>query len=382
MELREIEAHNLAVARLWDGFRAGANDRVPITFGTDEYVWLNLTGNTFREFYTDPRVQLEVQLAGQAWFAETVVHDQRLGPPAECWTVVPRFWMDECEGLGCGIVIQEDDFAWEKPVQAEKEDLLRRLADLDPREMVLGSRLWGLYEAMRDLADGMTYRELPVRIYFPGGGTHGLFTVTCQVRGAQQLCLDLKEDPDFAYELLGLVAEKTLGRIRAWHELARTGTDLPMSGMWGMADDALQLISAETYRRLVLPHHERMYSAMTTGDRHMHLCGYAQQHFETLYHELGIVSLEGPGTFVDHGALLEAMPRLRLGAQCDHSVLMLGPEAAIARMMRAMLSDTARKPGRFSISGFLVRQTPLAHVRAMYEAGKRYGAIADEAKAP
>jgi len=122
------------VAALWRDFERGANERVPIVFATDEALWLSRTGHTFRQFYTDPRVQLQVQLEGPAWFADAVVQDQRLGPPAEAWTVTPRFWMDEPEFFGCEVVIQEDSFAWSRPLAGSKADLVGRLADLDPAQ--------------------------------------------------------------------------------------------------------------------------------------------------------------------------------------------------------------------------------------------------------
>jgi uroporphyrinogen-III decarboxylase len=271
-------------------------------------------------------------------------------------------------------MIQEDDFAWNEPLAGSKPDILRRLADIDPREGVRNSRLWRLYQDMRELAQAMAYRGLPVRIGFPGG-THGIFTIACRVRGEEQLCVDLLEDPDFATSLLRVVTDKTIGRLQAWHELAETGAELPSPSGWGMADDSLQVISRDTYEQMLLPHHERIYSAMTGGKRHMHLCGYAQQHFETLYAKLGIRSLDGPGPFVDHGPLLAEMPELTISAQADHTTLMLGPVSDIDDMMRGMLTDGSKQPGRYVLSGFLARQTPLEHVRAMYEAGRRHGVI-------
>jgi hypothetical protein len=370
----DIAAHNRQVSELWEAFSRGENRRVPIAMATDEYLWLGLTGNSFAQFYTDPRVQLAVTLEGEAWFRDTVVHDRPMGPP-DVWRVAPRFWMDEPECFGCNVLIQEDDFAWSEPLAGSKADLLAAIRDIDPRQAVLSSRLWRLYGEMKDLCEGLQFRDRPVEVVFPGGGTHGVFTVAGRVRGLEALCLDLAEDPDFAFELIGLIADKTVERIAAWHELARTGEKLPSPGGWGMADDSLQVISATTFEKLVLPHHERVFSAMTTGPRHVHLCGYAQQHFPVLYEKLGVRSLDGPGTFVDHGALLAQMPELTISAQSDHTVQLLGPVGDIEAMMARMLTSAAKQPGRYWITGFLFRETPPAHVEALYNAGVRLGAI-------
>jgi hypothetical protein len=375
----DARTHNEEVAKLRADFDASRNRRVPVTFGTDEAVWLKLAGRTFREFYTDPEVQLRVQLEGQAWFSDNIVGDQPAGPPKEHWGAGPRFWMDVSEYFGCETVIQDDDFAWSKPLDMPKPDILAHLRGVDAAQRVKASRLWRLYEAMSELADGMTFRGLPVRVGFPGGGCHGIFTETCRVRGIQQMCVDMVEDPDFARELLETVTEALIARFLAWNSLSKKPEQYPRAGGWGMADDSLQLISPAMYERFVLPCHERIYSAMTIGRRTMHLCGRAEQHYRALHGRLGIRAIDGPGPFVDHGKWLTELPDLRLDAQTNHTVLMLGPVAAIDRMMRSMLTDTAKRPGRFQIMGFLLRDTPLSHVRAMYEAGRRYGVIQGEA---
>jgi hypothetical protein len=297
-----------------------------------------------------------------------------MGPPADAWTVAPRFWMDEPEFFGCEVEIQQDTYAWSKPLSDSKVDLLARLADIDPVARVQETSLWALQAAMKDLGDGLTWRELPVNVAFPGGGTLGVLTVACHVRGAEAMCLDLAEDPDFAFEFLGLITEKIIGKIEAWNRLLDTGAPLPGEG-WGMCDDSLQFISAETYRRSVLPHHERIYSAMTTGLRTLHLCGHSAQHYRTLYDTLGITVLDGPGPFVDHGALLAEMPKLSFNGQVDHTVLLLGPPSSIDEMLRGLLTGSAKQPGRLNIMGYVGPETPAAYLQAMYEAGKRHGRI-------
>lgn len=369
------DRHNEEVAALWEAYARAENKRVPIVFAADESLWLKLAEESFRRFYTDPRTQLEVSLRGAAWFAANVVGDQNRGSP-EVWSVGPRFWMDESEFFGCEVVIQEDTFAWSKPLPGAKGELLRRLADIEPVARVKATRLWTLWEGMKELAEGMTWEGRDVTVGAPGGGTHGIFTVACHLRGVEALCLDLVEDPGFAREFLGLVTEKTIGKIKAWNALTGTGAEYPNSGGWGMADDSIQLLSAETYRMAVLPHHERVYSAMTTGARSMHLCGYSMQHFPTLYDELAITALDGPGPFVDHGALLREMPKLSISGQVDHTVLLLGPALAIEEMMRGVLTDEAKQPGRLSLLGYVGPETSLENTRLMYEAGKKFGVVA------
>jgi len=368
-------AHNADVEQLMDEFRGGKNTRVPITFATDEAVWLDLAGHSFREFYADPAIQLKVQLEGKAWFADNIVYDGPIGLPKEHWAVSPRWWMACSEFFGCGVVAQEHDFSWSEPLQSSKSEILSRMRDIDATERIKQTHLRKLYEGMKDAADGMTFRDLPVRVVSPGGGSHGIFTEACRVRGVQQMCMDLAEDPQFAHEFLDLVTEKLIERTRAWRSLDGEEGELPRPGDWGSPDDSLQLISARMYDEFVLPCHERMYSAMATGARSIHLCGRAEQHYRSLYERLCIRTIDGPGTFVDHGKWITDLPELRINAQTNHTTLLLGPVPAIEEMMRTMLTAQARQPGRFLIMGFLLKGTPLSHVRAAYEAGRKHGLI-------
>jgi len=370
----QMTEHNEMVAKLNADYSAGRNERVPITVASDEALWLDIAEMTFREFYTDPAVQIDVMLRGMEWCAENIVHDARIGLP-ETWAIAPRWWMDEPEVLGCDVTIQENEFAWSRPLDIDKCALIDHVRSIDPRDAVAGSRLYRLYVDMSDLADGMAYRDRPVSVASPGG-THGIFTIAARVRGEERLCLDLMEDPGWAYEYLGAVTDHTIGRIEAWHELAETGVEIPSPNGWGLPDDSLQMISPAAYREFVLPHHERIYSHFTSGWRSMHLCGFAEQHYDALYHELGIRGLNGPGPWVDYGRVMAELPELSMAAQTDHTLLITGPEPEIDDMMRGMLSDGSKQPGRFRIDGFIVPGTPVENVRAAYESGVRHGRIA------
>lgn len=371
-----FEAHNAAVKQLWDDYGQNRHSRVPIHFAFDEQVRLPLYGCTFREYYTDPLLQVRVQLETEKWIREHVVQDSWMGLPEGAWTVSPVLWMDEKEFFGCEVVIQDDDYAWAKPIPADKPDLLARLRELDPLERVRGSRLFRFYTAMKEAVEGMEFCGRPVAVGFPGGGTHGLFTTAAEVRGLEQLCLDLKTDPDFAHEYLALVAEKILGRIRAWHQLAGVERDFPSSAAWGLADDSLQLISAATYREFVLPLHERMYAAMTTGPRTMHLCGYVRQHFRILHEELGIMSFDGPGPHLDLGELrAELGEEVHFCGRLHATVVQRGPKAAIDAMLRNFLTPEAKRGGRLDLLVYVPRGTPWEHLEWVYEAGLRHGRL-------
>ncbi|MEK6570466.1 MAG: uroporphyrinogen decarboxylase family protein, partial [Bacteroidota bacterium] len=274
----------------------------------------------------------------------------------------------------------EDDYAWAKPLALSREDLLLRLSEIDPEERVRQGSAFKMYQALKELSEGMTFAERAVEIVPPGSSTHGIFTKAAEIRGLEQICLDLYDAPDFVEKLLHLVTEKTIARIKACHKLT-TGTDfqLPLPEGFHFCDDSLQLISTEMYERFVLPCHERLYSAMTAGKRRMHLCGRSSQHYHTLRHKLNVTAIDGPSPFVDHGQYLRELgPDFSFVAQTDHSVLANGSESQIDEMLRGLLSNEAKIPGRFQVMGFVTRHTPLRNVEICYQAGRKYGAIGQD----
>jgi len=368
--------HKKDVEILWSAYSRKENQRVPITFACDEQVWLKVSGHTFHEFYAIPEIHLKTQLEGKLWFCSNVIGDMLPGVP-ERWYIGIQHWMEENEFFGCDVIYQDDDYAWAMPLQLNRVDLLHYLSDIDPIERVQKSRTLKMYQALKELANGMTFAGSPVEIVRPGGGTHGIFTKAVEIRGIEQLCLDMYDDPDFVEKYLHLITEKTIERIKAWYKvICEDDLQLPSEGGFGCADDSLQLISDETYEKFVLPHHEYLYSAMGKGARGMHLCGLSSQHYRVLHDKLKITAIDGPGPFVDHGYYLRELgPDFSFSAQTDHSILLNGSKDEIESMMQKMLKPEAKIPGRFSIMGFLNSNTPLHNMQICYDAGQKYGVI-------
>jgi len=369
----ERKQHAEQVTTLWQAYRNHENIRVPVTFACDDQLWTMAAGCTFGEFYREPRIHMQAQVLGRKWFTEHVIADMSPYPP-EKWPVAVQLWMEENEYFGCNVIYQEDNYAWGMPLDLAKTDLLHYLADLDPEERVRSSSAYTMYQELKALADDFEFEGRKVAIIPPGQGTHGIFTKAAEVRGLEQLCIDLIEDPDFAHAYLHLFTEKQLARIRAWRRLTQPeAPELPLSA-WSCPDDSLQLLSATLYEAFVLPCHAELYRSMTSGHRGMHLCGYASQHFQALYHKLGIRTLDGPGDFIDHGRYLREMPGLAFNAQFDHTVVSSGSPGHIEVMVRGMLRPGSCVPGRYNIVGFVEAITPLENVRLAYQVGVTAGA--------
>lgn len=373
--VEDLEEHWAKVDRLWQAYRRKENDRIPVWFACDEQIWLRVIGASFGDFYRDPRVHLKAQLEGKRWFYENVIGDMAPNPP-DRWDVIVRLWMEEDEFFGCEVSYQDDDYAWAHPIPLRRDELLAHIADIDPEDRVRKSNLYRMYEEMLDLAQGLEYMGRPVHVVPPGRGTHGIFTKAAEIRGLEQICIDLYEAPDFAERLLWLVTEKTIGRIKAWRKLTGCDAELPSPEPWGFADDSLQMISAEAYERFVLPCHEFLFSAMTTGERSLHNCGHAAQHYDLWHNRLNVTTIDGPGVFVDHQKYLSRFGSdFAFNAQTDHSVLERGSEADVQEMMRKLITPGTQLPGQFNIVGFVSRETPLENIRACYAAGREFGVI-------
>jgi hypothetical protein len=369
--------HAAQVTALWHAYGRGENTRVPISMACDEQVWMKVVGCSFGQFYRQPETHFWAQVRGRKWFIEHVITDMSPLPP-EKWAVGVQLWMEENEFFGCEVVYQEDNYAWGMPLELSKTDLLSYLADLDPIERVRSSSAYRMYQELNSLATGIKFEDREVQVVAPGQGTHGIFTKAAEVRGLEQLCLDMVEDPDFAHTYLKLFTEKEIARIKAWRKQTQPDAlELPLAGGWSCPDDSLQLLSPDLYERFVLPCHEQLFTSMTTGRRGMHLCGYSSQHFETLYRKLAVKTIDGPGTFVDHGYYLkEFAPDFAFNAQPDHGIVTFGTPREIETMVQGMLTPGARIAGRFNIVGFVERDTPLENVAHFYHAGVQAGQIA------
>ena len=373
----DFTAHNAMVASLWEAYAARTNDRVPFTFMIDEQYRLPRYGCSYRDYYHSGALQLEAQLATEKLWRETVAHDREMGPPSAAWTVSPQYWMAEREYFGARVHFQENDYAWAQPLELSKAGLVERVSGVDPATRVGEERLWALYSEMKGRAEGREYAGRPVQVG-QGVGTHGVFTIAAELRGLEQMCLDLIEDPVWADEYLAALTEALIGRMLAWNEALGSPVTYPTEGLWGGPEDSLQLLSEGRCREQVLPHLRRMYDRMSRGRRLIHLCGKSHQHYKTLHEELGITVFDGPGVYTDIGWMREqcAGP-IEVNAQFNNTVLVTGPPEAMEREIARVLSPSAKR-GRLNLIGYVPLGATAENLRLAYEYGKKYGVVEDQ----
>ena len=244
-------------------------------------------------------------------------------------------------------------------------------------EAILKSSTYKMYTALVELISNKTYLGIPIKIAPPGGITQGPFTKSAEIRGIENMCIDICDDPEFVEALMLIITDKTIQRHKIWYRLTHgEEIDIDRTISYHLCDDSIQLISAAMYSKCVLPFHEMLYSAMTKGRRSIHLCGRSEQHYKVIREKLGVKLIDGPGIFVDHGYYLDRFEEdFEFTAQTDNTILGIGSNEELEKMMSGLLSTTAKKSGRFQIMGFVHGNTRFANLDTCYELVKKYGII-------
>lgn len=355
--------------RFWSAWESGEAYRVPIIFNIN--VASIVKGVDGIKYFNDPIYMMRVQLEGQRWVWENVPMDQL--EPKE-WYIHPDFQNFYEEGwLGCPIkwssgslqqtyplplIEKKDKFSWEIP---------------DPLKGNLMARVYEFYKVMVEKARNMTYASKKIRVGAPTG-TDGPFIAAYLLRGPK-IFVDMFQDPEFVDKLMSYVTEAAIIRMKTWMDFL--GIEYPMDFLW-FADDAIQNLSVELYRRFVLPYHRRILQTFTTGKRSnfIHLCGRVQHLLKTIKDELNIGTFE-LGFPVDLGqARRELGQEIHLIGNVNPAIILNGPEERIEREVKKVFESGVAVGGcNFTLSdgNQIAPRTPLNHLYAFYNAGLRYG---------
>jgi hypothetical protein len=306
-----------------------------------------------------------------------VVADWEMGPPEKEW---PGPHVDfqniyEAVWLGCEWHYIEDGDSppdvW--PIFKEHKERLYDTEIPDPLHGGLMGRALEFYEYMDERRKNFEMEGKPVGKPSAPSGTDGLFTLACALRGPTEVCLDMYEDENYYHDLMDFVMRAVRARVRAWREYL--GQPMQPQSV-GFADDSIELLSPETYRRMVLPYHKQFFEEFSQGGPNsIHLCGRASQHFKTLRDELNIQAFD-TGFPTDLGACRRELgPDVQLRGNIHPELLRQGPAEAIREAVRELCASGVMEGGRFIMceGNNVAPHTPLENMRVMYEAGKEFG---------
>lgn len=376
----DFQRHNEEVKEIWAALNEWkAPKRIPIILGTNTRYFMfsrviNPGGLDFRKYSEDPDVMFDAGLRFQRWSKFNLLQDLDLGMPAK-WCIAPDFQnYYEAAWFGCDVHYFDDQVPDTLPDFTENPESVMEKGLPDPFGGLM-KQVMEYWEHFKARAQHETFLDLPIEIQTPwcGMGTDGPMTVACNLFGPNFVCESMLEEPERLQTLLTFITDATIRRMTAWRKLG--GVAVPQDG-FGFADDSVAMISKESYREHILPHHRRLCDALgTRKHRSIHLCGDSTRHFLTLRDELNIQCFD-TGFPVDFGALRRELgPKVRIQGGPHVSFLMRENAAAVREKVRAILQSGVLEGGLFLLreGNNLAPGTPLANTEALYHAGVEFG---------
>lgn len=351
-----------------------------ITGISDRFFVLNRNTNpgnvSFYDYSNNPELMFDMQCKFSEYAQFNIVGDREMGIPEEGWNINVDFQnYYEAAWYGAQVCYPDGEVPYALPLlNDDNKELLFYKGIPDP--------FGGFMEKARDYYDYFSERAKKTEIlgqkitdigaWF--STTDGMFTVACELRGADNICIDMYEDPDYYHQLMEYLTEATIQRMRAWRKYM--GAE-EIQKSFGFADDSIMLLSQDMYREFVLPYHKKLARGLSTMEERggVHLCGDATRHFKTIRDELNVYSFD-TGFPVNHRELC-----LELG---DEVTIQGGPRAQLIHGGTPEQIDAESKRIIESVKPvsrrFIFRDgndippyTPLENIQALYDACKKYG---------
>jgi len=388
--LPDFTRHNQEAHRVWDAYKAGKPIRVPvsITGSVTNYIQnseLNTRGYSFKDYFENPETQILVQLDYQDYQRHNWLCDRPMGLPDDGWQLSVDFQNSyDASWFGCELVYMDRYLPDTLPMLSECKEKLYDLPEILPLNGGLIGRGIDFRDAMKTYCNKNTYKDRPILppIFFLGEGTDGVLDLAYKLRGAENILIDMYEDENYFHDLMDYITRNLIHRMtalreRRWTEEPESEDYMQMkSSAFGLADDAITMISHETYKEFVFPYHKRFVDAFSDGSGiSMHLCGANMQHFEGLSKDLGVKSFDTgyPIDFEKFRSLVG--PDVAINGGPTVMRLKDGPIEAIESEVKRILGTGVAESGKFVMiaANNLAPQTPVEHIAAMYNAVKKYG---------
>lgn len=379
----DYERHNEEVRQVWDSFHAGKPIRVPmVTPGSITNYFhnpeLNTKGLTFDQFFTDPQVQIDAQLEYQYWQRHHLLCDQEMGLP-DAWNLRVDFQNSyEAGWVGAPIKYQGLLLPDTMPIFHEHKEKLYDMPKLLPVDNGLLKEGFAFIDYMEDYCKNNTFMDRPIipPKSYPAEGTDGILDLAYKLRGADNLLVDMLEDEEYYADLMDWITNNIIHRIKTLRDMHEKRWGNRPTGFF-LADDAMCMISHDSYREYLMPYHKRLVdSFVQPGEKiGMHLCGSNMQHYGHLVHELGVNSFD-TGFPVDFDKLRDDVGDdvVINGGPTVMCVKDGTPEQVRAEVQR-ILSTKIAKTGKFIIepANNMAPCTPVENIAAMYDAVKEFG---------
>jgi uroporphyrinogen-III decarboxylase len=252
----------------------GEADTVPILAQINEHV-VKLYGGDIREAYTNAAKFVEMNLAVYEYY--------QLDRPGFYYDI----YNIEAESLGQRLNWESDrmpDIDRQNPLIREHSDLDR----LRPPDFKKSGRMPFVLEVMRRCYD----LGLPVRVRFCSP-----FSLAVNVRGIENLLMDILTDPPFARRLLTFLTDEVL---IPWVQAQREAIGQPkISGNGADAAASPPIVTVEILEEFVMPYVARMNEKIGNVTS-MGYWGYSYlyKHPEKFYRMLGLMASVSPAALM------------------------------------------------------------------------------------
>lgn len=379
--IMDYKQHNKEVRKLWEDFKKGTHSRMPMITGiSDRFFVMNKNTNprnvSFYDYTMNPQLMLDMQCAFSEYDRFNIVGDREMGIPEEGWSVHVDFQnYYEAAWYGAKVEFPKDEVPFAVPFLGDdnKEELFcKGIPDPFGGFMAKAKEYYDFFCEKTKERTILGQKITGIETWFTG--TDGMFTLACELRGADNLCIDMLEDPDYYHKLMDYLTESTIARMRAWRKYR--GEPEIHKAFW-FADDSILLLSKEMYKEYVLPYHKRLAEGLSTMEERggVHLCGDATRHFKTIRDELNVYTFD-TGFPVNHRELcLELGPEVTIQGGTNAQLIYGGTPEEIDRESKRIIEEVkpVSKNFIFRDGNDIPPYTPLENIAALYEACKKYG---------
>ena len=393
----DFKRHNEEVRRLWEDYAERRHRRIPVTVvGSIRNLLsnptVNTTGFSFKDFFTKAEAQVKCQLEYQHYVRHNMLCDNQMGLPESQWFLGLDYQNSYDQAwFGCPIMYFSDtDVPDTTEVLKEKPEVLYDWDDPDP--------FWGrgdfmkmameVYEGMWKICqDGLTFHGLPVRPPpgFQCAGTDGVFDCAIKLRGAVETMTDMYDKPKYFHDLMDFITRNVIRRIKSHREWTWDHTpdykgERKHKGGFFYADDSIAMLSTEQFKEFILPYTRRIFDEFHDGNGcGIHLCGNATHHFKFLAETFNVKFFD-TGFPVDHGWLRSQLgPDIEIRGGPTIMTVKEGPPEKIEAEVKRICESGVMDGGKFILiaANNLAPCTPVKHLQALYEAGRKHGRIID-----
>ena len=382
---KDFEKHNEEVKKVWESYEKGKPIRMPcMVYGNNRIILLdkklNTNGYTFEQYFNDAKMMTDVYCQFEDMMRHDIYADHEMGMPKDGWSVyVDRQNLHEVGWLGAKVQYATNNVPFCEPflIGDDKNILFNK-----PFPGIFDNfegRSLRLYNEMLELQkSGYTYKGLPIKkVGFSGIGTDGPMTLACMIRGTENFCMDLIEDPDYAEELMDYLVEAIIFRLKGLWKHFNFDTTVKD---FGFADDSIALLSTDMYEEMIFPYHKKLITGLVkdfdSSVNSIHLCGNAQRHFKFLQENLHIHSFDTGYPVNFKKMVMDLNPnivRINGGVRCDD--LMQKTPDEIAKETKRIMDEVMPYTDRFVMrdANNLSPLTPNENIYAMYQTVRQYG---------